>query len=105
MANIIYGIGDAAPVASVQPRGLLHQQRVRADALRPEHRGPGEGRGPARTNAGIATTLHPLLDCVADMQVVYYLDTDGDGFLESPIKDIAAAFPAGSAAAKDARTS
>jgi len=32
----------------------------------------------------------PILDCVADFQVVYYLDIDGDGILEPPTNDISA---------------
>jgi prepilin-type N-terminal cleavage/methylation domain-containing protein len=35
--------------------------------------------------------LLPLLDCVADMQVIYRLDTDGDGTADSPVSDIVTA--------------
>jgi prepilin-type N-terminal cleavage/methylation domain-containing protein len=33
-------------------------------------------------------TIMPLLDCVSDMQVVFRLDTDGDGVADAPIGDI-----------------
>jgi len=102
MANIMYGIGNAAPT-----RPFNRADYYISNASVPTHCAPNTGvlvKAVVPHNAsGVATTLHPLLDCVADMQVAYYLDTDGDGFLESPINDIAAAFPAGSAAAENMR--
>lgn len=32
--------------------------------------------------------IHPLLDCVADMQVIYWLDTDGDGEINGDTNDL-----------------
>jgi prepilin-type N-terminal cleavage/methylation domain-containing protein len=34
--------------------------------------------------------IHPLLDCVADLQVIYRLDTDGDGDAETDANDLTA---------------
>jgi hypothetical protein len=31
---------------------------------------------------------HPLIDCVADMQVIFRLDTNNDGTIDSTVEDI-----------------
>ncbi len=40
-------------------------------------------------NGGGLTNFLPLLDCVADMQVVYRRDTNGDGTIDNTTDDIA----------------
>lgn len=101
-ANIVYGIGSTAPA---RPFNRADYYIRNADV--PAHCAPNTGvlvkAVVPHDNSGVAATFLPLLDCVADMQLAYYLDTDGDGFVENPVKDITAAFPAGSSAAKDMR--
>ncbi len=43
---------------------------------------------------GSRSNIAPLLDCVADMQVVFRLDTDGNGVIDTPTDDISAGYTA-----------
>ena len=77
-ANIVYGIDNASP-------GLLVRPFNRADyyidnTAVPQHCAPNTGvlvkAVVAQEPTGSTPTLLPLMDCVADMQIVYGLDTD-----------------------------
>jgi hypothetical protein len=41
----------------------------------------------------VSNPLLPLVDCVADLQVVYVLDTNGDGQRDAWVNDIRALLP------------
>jgi hypothetical protein len=101
-ANIVYGIGSTPPA-----RPFNRADYYISAASVPAHCAPNTGvlvkAVVPHDNSGVAGTLHPLLDCVADMQVVYHLDTDADGDLDSAISDIDAAFPRSSTAAANMR--
>ncbi len=45
-------------------------------------------KGPINQSDGKIGFEYPLLDCVADMQVVYELDTDNNGIYDTPTNDI-----------------
>lgn len=105
-ANIVYGIDDATP-------GLLARPFNRAEyyidtTSVPQRCAPNTGvlvKAVVTHNAsGTTPTLLPLLDCVADMQVVYGLDTDLNPATDPVPSDvITPLFPAGPTAAADIR--
>ena len=77
-ANIIYGIDNVQPV-----RPFNRADYYIDNASVPQHCAPNTGvlvkAVVAHDAAGTTPTLLPLLDCVADMQVVYGLDNNADG--------------------------
>ena len=96
-ANIVYGIGSVQPV-----RPFNRAEYFIDDSAVPQHCAPITGvlvKAPVAHDAGgtIGTPgnpLLPLVDCVADMEVLYLLDTNGDGVPEPPpVNDIRALLP------------
>ena len=97
--NIVYGIGNSIPV-----RPFNRAEYYIADALSnpsitvPQRCAPNTGvlvkAVVAHDAAGNTTNLLPLLDCAADMQIVYGLDTDGDGAVNNWATDISSGMTA-----------
>jgi prepilin-type N-terminal cleavage/methylation domain-containing protein len=102
-ANIIYGIGDVPPV-----RPFNRAEYFIDTSAVPQHCAPNTGvlvkAVVAHDAAGTTPTLLPLLDCVADMQIVYGRDADLNPATD-PLwtDDITPFFPAGPAAAANLR--
>lgn len=82
-ANIVYGIGDVVPV-----RPFNRAEYYISNSSVPQRCAPNTGilvkAVVAHDAAGSTPVLLPLLDCIADMQVVYGLDTNADGAVEPP---------------------
>lgn len=82
-ANIVYGIGDVAPV-----RPFNRAEYYISNASVPQRCAPNTGvlvkAVVAHDASGTTPNLLPLLDCVADMQVVYGLDLNADGAVDPP---------------------
>ena len=77
--NIVYGIGAVSPVRPFNRADYFVADN--AAYTRPRHCASNTGvlvKGAIAHDATGTATLFPLLDCVADMQVVYGLDTDAD---------------------------
>lgn len=88
VANIVYGVGRTQPVRPFN-RADYH---IIGENI-PRHCAPGTGvlvKDVIEHNAnGTVRERLPLLDCVADMQVLFGLDTNGDGAVELPfVSDI-----------------
>jgi len=85
-ANIVYGIDDGIPV-----RPFNRAEYYINNAAVPQRCAPNTGvlvkAVVAHDGDGTTPTLLPLLDCVADMQVVYGLDTNADGVVDSIYSD------------------
>lgn len=96
-ANIVYGIGGGQPV-----RPFNRAEYFIDNSAVPFHCAPITGvlvKAPvAHDGAGSIGTgpnpLLPLMDCVADLQMVYVLDTNGDGQRDAWVNDIRASLPA-----------
>ncbi|MEZ0329751.1 MAG: prepilin-type N-terminal cleavage/methylation domain-containing protein [Dissulfuribacterales bacterium] len=73
---LIYGIDDAAAA-----RPFNRTDYYISNANVPAHCAPGTGVlvKAVANQADNNFTILPIVDCVADFQVVYHLDTDGDG--------------------------
>ncbi len=93
-ANLVYGIGATVPARPFNRADYFVSERGGPVALPRRTRRPGEGRGPAQ-RLRRRDDLPPLLDCVADIAGGLLPRHQRRRFVESPIKDIAAAFPAG----------
>jgi hypothetical protein len=78
-ANIVYGI-DNVSTGLVRP--FNRAEYYIDNTARPQHCAPNTGvlvkAVVAHDASGTTPTLLPLLDCVADMQIVYGLDTDAN---------------------------
>jgi len=90
-ARIVYGIKPAGTPAS-NPRMPFNRADfyVRIPATMPQRCATGTGifyKGTVNHDGGLLTEL-PLLDCVADMQVVYRRDTNDDGTIDNTTNDI-----------------
>ena len=74
---LVYGLNDDAQISRPFNRADYYINNANI----PEHCAPNTGvlvkatLNQANNNFGIL----PIMDCVADFQIVYYLDTDGDG--------------------------
>jgi prepilin-type N-terminal cleavage/methylation domain-containing protein len=79
-ANIVYGIDNVIPA-----RPFNRAEYYIANTDVPRRCAPNTGVlvKAVVDAAGDTPTLLPLLDCVADMQVEYGLDTNADGFVDS----------------------
>jgi type II secretory pathway pseudopilin PulG len=79
-ANIVYGIDNVIPA-----RPFNRAEYYINNAAVPQRCAPNTGVlvKAVVNNTGATPTLLPLLDCVADMQVVYGLDTNGDGVVDN----------------------
>jgi prepilin-type N-terminal cleavage/methylation domain-containing protein len=101
-ANIVYGIDNALPV-----RPFNRAEYYIDNTARPQHCAPNTGvlvkTVVAHNSSGTTPTLLPLLDCVADMQVLYGLDTDLNPATDPVWDDSPALFPSGPTAAADMR--
>jgi prepilin-type N-terminal cleavage/methylation domain-containing protein len=97
-ANIVYGIGSTTPV---RPFNRAEYYIGNAASIPPvavpRHCAPNTGvlvkAVVKHDDPGTTETLLPLVDCVADMQVVYGLDTNGDGVRDAWEDDIRALLP------------
>ncbi len=87
VANVVYGIGSTMPV-----RPFNRAEYYISNGNVPAHCASNTGvlvkAIVAHDASGSTPDLLPLLDCVADMQVNYGLDTNGDGAVESWVADI-----------------
>ncbi|HWS15526.1 MAG TPA: prepilin-type N-terminal cleavage/methylation domain-containing protein [Candidatus Methylomirabilis sp.] len=91
--NIVYGIGAAAPVRPFNRADyFIADNTTNPPYSRPRHCASNTG---VLVKAAIAhdvpgtPTLFPLLDCVADMKVVYGLDTDANGLVDNTTNTVA----------------
>jgi hypothetical protein len=86
---VIYGI-DSDPISMPFNRADYFIERPAANM--PARCAPGTGilyKATLKHTDGNFTKL-PLLDCVADMQIIFRLDTTGDGVIDSTTDDISA---------------
>jgi hypothetical protein len=101
-ANIVYGIDNVIPA-----RPFNRAEYYIDNTAVPQRCAPNTGvlvkAVVAHNASGTAPTLLPLLDCVADMQVLYGLDTDLNPATLPVWSDSLATFPAGPTAAADIR--
>jgi prepilin-type N-terminal cleavage/methylation domain-containing protein len=85
-ANIVYGIDNVIPV-----RPFNRAEYYIDSSAVPQRCAPNTGvlvkAVVAHDSPGSTPTLLPLLDCVADMQVVYGMDTNGDGVVDNTYSD------------------
>ena len=92
-ANIVYGIDNVIPV-----RPFNRADYYIDNSARPLHCAQNTGvlvkAVVAHDASGTTPTLMPLLDCVADMQVVYGLDNNADGTVDGWSEDISAGMTA-----------
>ena len=83
-ANIVYGIDNVIPV-----RPFNRAEYYIDNTAVPQRCAPNTGvlvkAVVAHDAAGTTPTLLPLLDCVADMQVVYGLDNNADGAVDGMV--------------------
>jgi hypothetical protein len=86
-ANIVYGIDNV-----ILARPFNRAEYYIDNTAVPQHCAPNTGvlvkAVVAHDASGTTPTLLPLLDCVADMQVVYGLDNNADGAVEAWSSDI-----------------
>jgi prepilin-type N-terminal cleavage/methylation domain-containing protein len=86
-ANIVYGIDNVIPF-----RPFNRAEYYIDNTAVPQHCAPNTGvlvkAVVAHNASGTTPTLLPLIDCVADMQVVYGLDNNADGAVEAWSSDI-----------------
>jgi hypothetical protein len=78
---LVYGVSNTDDLTYPYNRVDYYIKRPSADRNVPARCAPGTGilyKGNLRHSDQMAEQ-YPLLDCVADMQVVYTLDTNGDG--------------------------
>jgi hypothetical protein len=90
-ANIVYGIDNVQPV-----RPFNRADYYIDNTAVPQRCAPNTGVlvKVVLPHDGTAPTLLPLLDCVADMQIVYGLDNNADGAVEAWSSDISAGMTA-----------
>ncbi len=101
-ANIVYGIDNGAPVRPFnRAEYYIGNAASNPPVTVPRHCAPNTGvlvkavvahDGSGSVGTG-SNPLLPLMDCVADMQVVYGLDTNGDGVRDAWEDDIRALLP------------
>jgi prepilin-type N-terminal cleavage/methylation domain-containing protein len=83
--HIIYGINDTGASFPIRPFNRSDYYIERPATNMPQRCAPNTGvLYKAALNQNLAGTLNflPLLDCVADMQVIFGLDNDNDGDFE-----------------------
>jgi len=88
--HIIYGINDNSASFPIRPFNRSDYYIDRPATI-PQRCAPNTGvLYKASLNHNLAGTPNPLplLDCVADMQVVYRRDTNGDGIIDNTTDDI-----------------
>jgi len=86
---LIYGVSTSTDPSMPFNRTDYYVKRP-ADI--PTHCAPGTGilyKGVVNQDDGALTEL-PVIDCVADMQVIFRLDTNGDGAVDSQVNSLAA---------------
>ena len=86
-ANIVYGIDDVSPGLA---RPFNRSEYYIDNTAVPQRCAPNTGvlvKAVVAQEATGSTSLLPLMDCVADMQIVYGLDTDLDGWVDSTYSD------------------
>ncbi len=82
---LVYGLNDSKAIIR-RPFNRTDYYIVNTAAVVPSHCAPGTGVLEKATlnQADDNFSFMPIVDCVADFQVVYHLDTDGDGGWDSP---------------------
>jgi prepilin-type N-terminal cleavage/methylation domain-containing protein len=91
--HIIYGINSSSASFPIRPFNRSDYFIERPATNMPQRCAPNTGvLYKESLNHDLGGTLNPLplLDCVADMQVVYRRDTDGDGTIDNTTDDISA---------------
>ncbi|MDD5008671.1 MAG: PilW family protein [Syntrophorhabdaceae bacterium] len=89
---MIYGMTDSASVTSLRMPFNRTDYYIKRPADIPTHCAPGTGilyKGVINHGDGALTEL-PVIDCVADMQVIFRLDANGDGTIDSQINNLSA---------------
>jgi len=97
-ANIVYGIGSSPPSRPFnRAEYYIANAASNPPVTVPTHCAPNTGvlvKAVVAHNAtGSTTDLLPLMDCAADLQVVYGLDINSDGTADSWTDDISALLP------------
>ncbi len=92
LPRFVYGISDSAGLMPFNRADYFiagpNTALVNAGVVTiPNRCAPNTGVLVKETDGNTSDVL-PLLDCVADMEVVYRLDTDGDGKIDTPSDDI-----------------
>jgi len=93
-ANIVYGIDSAVPPVRPFNRADYFIDNTAVPQRCAPHTGVLVKAVVAHDASGTTPTLLPLLDCVADMQVVYGLDNNADGTPDAWSSDISAGMSA-----------
>ncbi|MFH0933205.1 MAG: PilW family protein [Nitrospirota bacterium] len=91
--HIIYGVNDSSASFPVRPFNRSDYFIQRPATNTPQRCAPNTGilfKATMNHDAGGNYNFLPLLDCAADMQVVYRRDTDGDGTIDNTTDDISA---------------
>jgi prepilin-type N-terminal cleavage/methylation domain-containing protein len=81
---IAYGVGNTAPTMPFNRADYF----VRRTTATGAGCAPGTGtlfKAVADQTASVGFTPYPIMDCVANMQVVFRLDTNGDGTIDSTV--------------------
>ena len=89
---MIYGMTDSASVTTLRMPFNRTDYYIKRPADIPTHCAPGTGilyKGIVNHGDGALTEL-PVIDCVADMQVIFRLDTNGDGVIDSQVNNLSA---------------
>lgn len=86
-ANIIYGIDDGIPVRPFNRAEYYIDNTAAVPQRCAPHTGVLVKAVVAHDASGTTPTLLPLLDCVADMQVVYGMDNNADGVIDNTYSD------------------
>ncbi len=92
--RLVYGVADSNVVSLRMPFNRADFYVRRPTTNMPQRCAPSNNigilyKGTVNHADGLLTEL-PLLDCVADMQVVYRRDTNGDGTIDNVTNDISA---------------
>ena len=88
---VVYGVDSGTDLS--MPFNRVDYYIAQPAAGMPQGCAPGTGvlfRATVNQGTGALNAGTPLLDCVADMQVAYGLDTDGNGVVDAHSNDISA---------------
>jgi prepilin-type N-terminal cleavage/methylation domain-containing protein len=86
-ANIVYGIDNVLPVRPFNRADYYIDNSVAPPQRCAPHTGTLVKEVVAHDVNGTTAARLPLLDCAADMQVVYGLDVNGDGVVDNTYSD------------------
>lgn len=88
--RLVYGLSSASDPLPVRPFNRA-DYFVQTPAARPQRCAPGTGilyKATMNHDGAGTFVLLPLLDCVADMQVIFRLDANDDGTIDNTTDDI-----------------